>query len=209
MNGCGGSVHSSWWQPFAGRSVLVPVMLGRRRLIQFHNNRHQLRHQYRVPSSARPDRPQSRKKGGKKTQGGFFRSMAAAAPVWAAPLAAGSDARRVMANRHGVWQLHVSRGAGCALIGRRSLPPGNRRTVHQPGRERPPSPAPRLFPAATQGVAHVPAASLRCALDSVRRGRRTGPGIPFGTRRLLSRDSRGFVRNERRVILTERSRPCL
>ena len=41
----------------------------------------------RFPWSARPDRPQSRKKRGKKTQGGFFRSMAAAAPVWAAPLA--------------------------------------------------------------------------------------------------------------------------
>src|SRR5215207_5905616 len=104
------------------------------------------------PSSARPDRPQSRKKGGKKTQGGFFRSVAAAAPVWAGPLAAGSAARRVTANRYRAWHLHASRGVGGALIGRRSLPPGNRRTVQQQGRERPPSPAPRLFPAATQGV---------------------------------------------------------
>ena len=144
------------------------------------------------PSSARPDRPQSRKKGGKKTQGGFFRSMAAAAPMWAAPWAAGSDARRVRANRHGAWQLHVSRGAGgrvdrAAFFAARTSANGQ-----QPGRERPPSPAPRLFPAATHGVAHVPAAS-RCALDSFAVACRTGPGIPFGTRRLLWRDSRGLV----------------
>src|SRR3989442_13781547 len=94
-------------------------------------------------SSARPDRPQRRKKGGKKTQGAFFRSMAAAAPVWAAPLAAGSEARRVTANLHRAWQLPVSGGAGATVVGRGSLPPGNRRTVQQPGRERPPSPNPR------------------------------------------------------------------
>src|ERR1700704_5592358 len=89
-----------------------------------------------IPSSARLDRPESRKKGGKMTQGAFFRSMAAAAPEWAARLAAGSDARRMRANWHGAWQLHVSRDASGALIGRRFLPPGHRRTVQQPGRER-------------------------------------------------------------------------
>ena len=161
------------------------------------------------PSSARLDRPRSRKKGGKKTQGGFFRSMSAAAPVWATPLAAGSDARRVRTNRHSAWQLHVSRGARgrvdrAAFVAARKSANGQ-----QPGRERPPSPAPRLFPAATQGVAHVPAASLRCALDSVRGCCREWSGNSgWYTPPLVARSAR-IRENERRVILTGRSRPCL
>src|SRR5712691_8370880 len=155
------------------------------------------------------DAAQPRKKGGKKTQGVFFRAVdreCARAWVWSE---GGCWMRSITRNHRDTWQLSRTRRASVAMIGRRSVPPGSRRTVQQPGRERPPSPETRLFPAASQGVAHVPAASLRYALDSVRlcctewsgnSGRYTPPFVAQPAR---------IRENEGRVILTERSRPCL